>query len=369
MHRDVGPARPGGAQVPGLVPAPGVSVVSSRYDGDGSEGDRILEGMGLFRLPVPVPFPQAGGPVNVVVALEEDGGLAFFDSGLGTPEAEEALRAGLSARGFSFADARRVLLTHGHVDHFGLAQTVHEESGAPVSIHPADRRKVTEPGHLLGPEYRSFILRCGAGEEDLEAMVELAGAQGYFARAVTAPVRDLAPGQHLRFARCEATVVALPGHTPGLSGLALRPRDAPGPTVFVASDHLLETVSPNPILELSPAGTRFRALPAYFESLALLSAVEPDWIVPGHGVPFRDHARVIRDLLAFYEKRFARTLARLPAGGASPAELLRALFPDRGAFEAFLVLGEVLGYLDVLEARGLVAAVERGGTLVYRPLP
>jgi glyoxylase-like metal-dependent hydrolase (beta-lactamase superfamily II) len=341
---------------------------ATRYDGDRGEGDRVLEELGLFRIPVPVPFPQAGGPVNVIVALEEGGGLAFLDSGLGTEEAEEALREGLAARGFAFADARRIVLTHGHVDHYGLAQTIHEASGASVAVHPADRRKVAVPDHLRGPEYRAFVLRCGAGEEDLEAMMALAGAQGLFARTVTAPVRDLVPGERLRFARCEATVVCLPGHTPGLSGLSLRPRDAPGPVVFVASDHLLETVSPNPILELSPTGERFRALPTYFESLALLAARCVDWTVPGHGAPFRDHARVIRELHGFYEKRFARTLSRLPAGGASPAELLRAMFPDRGPLETFLMLGEVLGYLDVLEARGRVAAEERGGTLVYRSL-
>ena len=57
------------------------------------------------------------------------------------------------------------------------------------------------------------------------------------------------------------------------------------------------------------------------------------------------------------------------ADGASPAQLVRALFPERGPIETFLMLGEVLGYLDVLERRGLVAAADRAEALRYRPVP
>ena len=338
------------------------------------DGDRALEALGLFRIPVPVPFPSAGGPVNVVVALEEDGGLAFLDSGLGTPEAEAALRDGLAARGFSFADARRILLTHGHVDHYGLAATIRAESGAPVRIHPADRRKVVDPDRQIGPEYRAFLIRAGARPEDVAPMLAIGGTSGRFARPVAPPVGDLVAGERFRFARCEATVVAMPGHTPGLTCLQFRPRDGDGPTVFLASDHLLETVSPNPVLELSPDGERFPALPTYLASLRRLADLEPDWIVPGHGPVFREHRRVIASRAAFYERRLERTLAALPPEGASPVELVEALFFARGRpaasrVELFLMLGEVLGYLDLLALRGRVTAAERSGVLRYRPAP
>jgi glyoxylase-like metal-dependent hydrolase (beta-lactamase superfamily II) len=339
-------------------------VVAERDD-----GDRALERLGIFRIPVPVPFPQAGGPVNVVAVLEEGGGLAFVDAGLGTDEAEAALRAGLAARGFAFADARRILLTHGHVDHYGLCQTIRDESGASVRVHPADRRKVTEPDGLIGPEYADFLLRAGARREDLGPMLAMGGATGRYSRAVVPPVGELADGERYRFARCEATVREMPGHTPGLVCLELRPLAGEGPTVVVASDHLLEKVSPNPILELSPGGERFRALPTYLASLRRLAAIEADLVLPGHGPCFSDHRRVIAALEDFYERRFARLLDRLPAAGASPAELVRATFPERGPVETFLMLGEVLGYLDVLEGRGRVEAVEEAGALRYRPVP
>ena len=46
--------------------------------------DSGLARLGVFRIPVPVPFPEAGGPANVYVIEEEGGGVALFDAGFGT---------------------------------------------------------------------------------------------------------------------------------------------------------------------------------------------------------------------------------------------------------------------------------------------
>ena len=94
---------------------------------------------------IPVPFADAGGPVNVYAIEERDGGFALFDTGVGTEEGEATLRAGLAAVGLRIADLRRILVSHGHVDHYGMAEVLAQESGAPVYVHPADRDKVAAP--------------------------------------------------------------------------------------------------------------------------------------------------------------------------------------------------------------------------------
>ena len=58
-----------------------------------SQSDVFLASLGISRIPLPVPFADAGGPVNVY-ALEDEGGWALFDCGIGTAEGEAALRAG-----------------------------------------------------------------------------------------------------------------------------------------------------------------------------------------------------------------------------------------------------------------------------------
>ena len=50
-----------------------------------------LSRLGVSRVPVPVPFVEAGGPANVYVIDEADGGLALFDAGIGTAEGTAAL--------------------------------------------------------------------------------------------------------------------------------------------------------------------------------------------------------------------------------------------------------------------------------------
>src|SRR5437764_738671 len=90
-----------------------------------------LASLGIHRISVPVPFADAGGPVNVY-AIEEDDGFSLFDSGTGTPEGEAALREGLARSGLAIPSLRRVILSHGHVDHYGNAQVLVEESGAKV---------------------------------------------------------------------------------------------------------------------------------------------------------------------------------------------------------------------------------------------
>jgi glyoxylase-like metal-dependent hydrolase (beta-lactamase superfamily II) len=69
-------------------------------------------------LTVPTPFPV--GPVNVYLVKEDDG-LTLIDVGPRFGPAREALQEALAARGYQLPDVKRVILTHVHSDHCGLA--------------------------------------------------------------------------------------------------------------------------------------------------------------------------------------------------------------------------------------------------------
>ena len=57
-----------------------------------------LTRLGVHRIPVPVPFPEAGGPANVYVIEEEGGGVALFDAGIGTSPAPKTMPFESSSR-------------------------------------------------------------------------------------------------------------------------------------------------------------------------------------------------------------------------------------------------------------------------------
>jgi glyoxylase-like metal-dependent hydrolase (beta-lactamase superfamily II) len=314
-----------------------------------------------------VPFPAAGGPVNVY-AIEEPGGtLLLFDAGLGSEPAEAALAEGFRRIGRRFSEVSRILVSHGHVDHYGAARFVQEQHGGevPVLAHPADAPKMAEGGWRWrdqAPRYRDHLLRLGVPAEVLPEIAR-EGEKGFGLARHVPRVEPIGEGERLRTRHLDLEVLHMPGHTPGLLCLHDRAR-----RLFFSDDHLLERISPNPLIELGPDGRDgyFRPLLAYLASLGRLEALEVDLVLPGHGPPFSGHRHVIDTLRGFYAKRQTKLRELLAAGPRSCHDLSRALFPWARPGDMFLTLSETVANLEVLEARGEVLREERGGILVHR---
>jgi glyoxylase-like metal-dependent hydrolase (beta-lactamase superfamily II) len=319
-----------------------------------------LAALGITRIALPVPFVDAGGPVNVY-AIEDDGGWALFDCGIGTEEGEAALRKGAAAAGIELRRCTRLFISHGHVDHYGLAQTLSEESGARVFIHAADASKAVGPDGWDGRAhlYRAFLARAAVPEEQLDRLAAMGRFTGKYSRRVD-PERalPLSGGERLRFRRFEAEVLHLPGHTPGLVCLW----DAAHRVLF-ADDHVLARTSPNPFLELvgeRPLRTG-RALVHYFASIRRVMALDVDWVLPGHGEPFQDVNALLERLFGFYAKRQEKLLSAMASGADTGYALAQALFGPHEGPRLYLTLSEVYGNLEVMEDEGRVQSSEEGG--------
>jgi glyoxylase-like metal-dependent hydrolase (beta-lactamase superfamily II) len=330
--------------------------------------EQELAELGVHRIAVPIPFVAAGGPVNLVVIEAADGTLTLFDAGLGTPEAQGALEAGLAALGLGLEQVTRVVVSHGHVDHFGAARFVCERAGRPVVVecHPADRAKIDEAGIRFrdrAPFFDAHLGRHGVPAEVREALLRAGEASYGLSRRVSG-VRAIDEGAVVEGRGARFEVRHFPGHTPGLVTL-----HEPRLKVLVAADHLLERISPNPLIELGPNGEEgfFRPLVAYLGSLERTRALDLDLVIPGHGPAFSGHRGVIDGLTGFYLKRQARLVGLLDEGPRSGWALCQALFPRARPAEAFLTMSETLGNLEVLEAAGGVArrAAPGGAGWVY----
>jgi len=323
----------------------------------------VLSRLGISRLPIPVPFPEAGGPANVYAIEEEGGGLALFDAGIGTAEGERAMLAGFAKLGRELREVRRIFVSHGHLDHYGYARAVQEASGAPAFCHERDHGKLTHRDRSVESQGRhaDYLRRLGAPREVDELVARFWVTMHQMSRPLE-EVRPLAEGTRLRFARFEAEVLHLPGHTPGLTCLWIASAG-----VLLSDDHLLELVSPNPLLDLEGGKEpRHRALVEYLRSAARARALPVKLVAPGHGPPFENHVRVIDTLLAFYERRQAKIGALLAEHGPqTAAELAPRVFPRARPHQQYLILSEVVGNLEVLEDRGRVRRSERGGRFLF----
>lgn len=319
-----------------------------------------LADLGVFRIPVPIPFTAAGGPVNVYLVEEADGGLLLFDSGLGSAEATAALEEGFRRLGRRFDEVRRIVVSHGHVDHYGGARFVEERHGGavPVYAHPADAPKIAEHGWRWRdrqPHFAAHLARLGVPADVLLAIAR-EGERGFGLAPRVREARPIGEGEVLETRHLALRVLHMPGHTPGLLCL----HDAAHRLLF-SDDHLLQKISPNPLIELGPNGEEgvFRPLLAYVESIGRTRALDLDLVLPGHGPPFGGHREIIDALLAFQEKRQERIRALLRGGATTAWELSRALFPAARPSAAFLTVSETIANLEVLEHRG-----EAGRTLV-----
>src|SRR5438105_1417894 len=94
-----------------------------------------------------VPTPYAVGPANVYVIGADP--ITLIDCGPNTPAAEKALFLGLADLGLAPQQVARVVITHGHPDHFGLAPRFQELAGAQILVGELDVPKVAGERSLM----------------------------------------------------------------------------------------------------------------------------------------------------------------------------------------------------------------------------
>lgn len=302
--------------------------------------------------PISLPTPYPIGPVTVYLLRTDP--ITLVDTGPATRAAWSELRSALAARGLKPGDVQRVLVTHGHHDHFGLARRL-ERTGAVVYAHPDD-------GHNLALErhYRRLLFelrRAGISLRQRASLLSALWALDLTTRALDgfAPLRD---GQRLAHSRGEIVVHHVPGHSPGHVAFELV-----GERLVLSGDTVLEGITPNAVVDLDPAAPErpFLSLSAYRRSLDRLDQLVPARLLPAHGPCIDDVQRRTAWLRARQDERAEQVAALLEGNGASVAELVGRLFPGIRVVGLFLAYSEVFGHLLELRRRGLARSVSEGG--------
>ncbi|HEY3446029.1 MAG TPA: MBL fold metallo-hydrolase [Myxococcales bacterium] len=313
-----------------------------------SEGDEVLFALGVRRLALPIPFTQAGGPINAYLIENGDGSVTLYDCGLNTPECVQALEQGFAEAGHRLEDVSRILISHGHVDHYGLAKLVRERSGAKAYLHRRDWNKAVA-GRAIAP-MREYFQKLGVPADTLGRIGAMHAKTESMALKLD-EAEPLEPGMKFEFQRFEGEILHFPGHTPGLVCL-----HAPEHRLLFSDDHLLARVSPNPLLELGENGEEgeHRALVAYLDSARRLYAMSLDWVAPGHGEPFQGHRATLDGLFRFYERRQEKLEAAMVERPKTAYELVFDIFGEAGSLQLYLMLSEVVGNLEVLEEKGRI---------------
>ncbi len=323
----------------------------------------------MTRIEIPIPFPIK----SVNVYLIEGSAPTLIDAGFHSEEGLEVLRHALRKKGLRISDISRVLLTHGHIDHVGLAGRVQKASGAEIFIHPSDREKCIWDIETYAEKKKAPFLRFFEEGGLPEAVVETIAEEmddrfkSYFPGDFE--VKELREETPFVFDDFMLEVIPSPGHTRGSVCFL----DRENGRIF-SGDHLLEKITSNPVVELEGRenGTGYNSLSRYLESLTRMERLEIETVLPGHGKPFQEHQRRITEIKRHHEIRRNEIFKVLQShsnapDGMSLFAITMSVFPELKAWDIFLGMSETVGHLEILEEKELIVSRLDGRQRIYRP--
>lgn len=300
------------------------------------------------------------GPVNVHVVDGDP--VTLVDTGPNIPEALEALKDGLSKLGLRLEDIQRVVLTHLHEDHCGLAGTIQRVSGATIFAHPweGDRLRAFDNYNLYVP----LLERAGVPAEIIERFRDGYESRQRFVDDVS-DIEGIEDGDVIDFERGSFEVIHTPGHTPG-SCCLYRAADRS----MIAADTVLKHITPNPVLSPDPVepSRRFPSLSEYLVSISRIRALAPTLVHGGHGPDVMDFEAHFFDVLRLNDDRQRKLVGLLDHGGTTAWEASLRLFPTARREHRFLALSEVAAHLDFAVAEGRASVATGGVTEYFSPM-
>ncbi len=286
-----------------------------------SLGDAVEIRRGIFWARFALPFRLD----HVNVYLIEDGdGLALVDAGIDNANSRaawETLLAGLLAG----RRLTRVIATHFHPDHVGLAGWLCERFDLQLAMSQTEYLIALnirlDPAGLKSEPYRGFYRSHGLGEEATELLL---GNGLQYLRMVSTPPRTflrLVAEDRLKIGGRDFELMTGAGHSPEQVMLY-----SAEDNLLLCGDQVLAKISPNVSVEaMDPEGD---PLGAYLRSLEKLKwTLPPDVLVlPGHNLPFVGLRTRADELIAHHNARCEAIVEACKKGPRTVAELVPVIF-------------------------------------------
>ena len=323
------------------------------------EYKEVADGVLWLRLPLPFRLDH----VNVYL-IEDGAGFALLDTGIDN-EATRAFWDGMLSGALKGRPLTRIIASHCHPDHIGLAGWLCERAGVQLYASQTEYLDTLRYSQDLSAQkaevYRSFYLGHGLSEAQTDLMLN----RGLHYLRMVSPLPNmfnrLMAEETLEVGGRTFEILTGGGHS--AEQLMLYCRDG---GFVLCTDQVMAKITPNISVEaIDPNGD---PLGAYLRSLGRLKQDLPadTLALPGHNLPFQGLHDRIDDLITHHQQRCAAILKAVDEGKATTVDLVPAMFgrviddPHQMSF----AFGETLAHVNYLVRRKSLAI--RAGSVIVR---
>lgn len=292
--------------------------------------------------------------------LNDGASLSLIDAGIASEAGWELLTETLKENGWGVGDIDRILLTHHHGDHVGLVPRILDVRSVPVYAHPASIPRLKMDTDFLEMRLRFFQqlykeMGCGnAGDARITKFQET--IQKAPELEIKTDILPLVEGDLI----AGLQVIETPGHSPDSISFI-----DPDRKWGLVGDVLIEHSSTNAIIDPDMEGNRLPSVRQHRDSLQKLTNLDVDIIFPGHGKLIEGHYDLIQTKLSKMDAKAERMMKLIGQGHSTAHELAQAYYGEIYRKEFSLVISEIIGHLDDLEAGGHIRKSMKQGIWHY----
>ncbi|NNJ09609.1 MBL fold metallo-hydrolase [Chloroflexales bacterium ZM16-3] len=301
---------------------------------------------------VQLPLPFALRSVNCYLLRDPDG-WTIIDAGLHTPDGEAAWRSAFDKLDIKPRDIRRIVLTHFHPDHYGMAGWLQSISDAPVLISPRDAEQTREVWEIPEGSPDPTLAHFDSHGVPTELTGTIVGVVESL-REATLPHPELsliAAGEQIAMGGRAFTAIHAPGHSDGQL-IFFAEKDS----LMLCGDHVLMKITPHigwwPNSEPNPLGR-------YMDSIQSLEPLPVRLALSGHRQQIDDWAGRLRELREHHEERL-EAMEEAVGESATAYEVATRVFPVERytPHEIRFAVAETIAHLELLVVRGSMRRAE-----------
>jgi glyoxylase-like metal-dependent hydrolase (beta-lactamase superfamily II) len=318
------------------------------FDAKPEPGQTIEVSPGIHWIRLPLPFQL--NHINVWL-LEDGDGWTVVDTGIASSAAKDIWRQVLANKGGK--PVKRVIVTHLHPDHVGLAGWFAKKFEAPLYMSRTDyllcRTLVMDTGQPAPEDGVLFYKAAGFHDEALEDYRKRFGGFGMGIHSLPQSFHRLVDGQEIVIGKNRWRIVVGRGHAPEHACLW-----CPEKKLMISGDQILPRISSN--VSVFPTEPEANPLQEWLDSCAMLRKLIPDdtLILPAHNEPFYGVKTRMQALIDDHEDGMSKLL-ELCATPKRAVDAFPALFRTKITSGNYgMATGESLAHLNCLIARGKI---------------